>query len=63
MTSNWIVKFSGVSLRFPGLLLKKWTAGSSETSASFCETACQPDGHAENRLCHSNLLTFKQVNQ
>jgi len=58
MTSDWIVEFSGVRLRFPGPLLKKWTADSSETSVSVCETAYQPKGHAGNRLCHLNLLTF-----
>jgi len=61
MTYDWIMEISGVTLRFPDPLLKNWSAGSSETSVSVHETACQPKGHAENRIRHLNLLTFRQV--
>ena len=59
MSFDWIVEFSGVRLRFPDPLLKKWTADSSETSVR--ETACQPKGHAGNRLCYLSLLAIRQV--
>jgi hypothetical protein len=61
MTSDWSVEFSGVRLRFPGPLLKKFTADYSETSVIVRENACQLKGHAGNRLRYLSLLTFKHV--
>jgi hypothetical protein len=54
MTSAWIVGLSVVTLRFTGHMLKKYTAGSSETSVSVYNCVSL-------KLTSKSLLSFKPV--